>query len=148
MNNKFMTELEVEQDKEIQLLKSQLAEQEKNLQEFIKSNTKNHLRNDSDLCVYMAVEDYPYEVSSLLIGEEFVMTSLKYMDGDIIWDNDRYLYNSLLPLLRRYCSKNMFENDKIAIEELENDFPQEDFCKILEVLEKAENLGFFKNCIK
>lgn len=37
MNNKFMTELEVEQDKEIQLLKSQLAEQEVTIREFLKS---------------------------------------------------------------------------------------------------------------
>lgn len=145
MDNKFMTSREEELFLENQQLKSQLAAQEVELREFMKSSENKQLRNDSDNCVYLAVEDHPYEVSALLIGDQFVMPSLNFKDNGNLWDNDKYLYHQLLPLLRRYCNKNLFESDTEVLELLKKDIPEDDFCRVLELLEQAESLGLFKN---
>lgn len=78
MNNKFMTELEVEQDKEIQLLKSQLAEQEVTIREFLKSK-----QNEPSACKALEAKILSYRT--------ILLSQLSYFELEgLIDDFDGY----------------------------------------------------------
>lgn len=86
------------------------------------------------------------EVDKDWVWFEFSKIEAGYKDRPditLVWDNSDYLINTFYPILQRFVSRTLTEEDKEEMKEvytsLENDAEE-----ILEIFEKAKELNWFK----
>ena len=107
---------------------------------------------DDNLAVYTQIDTFGaeneiYSLSALLCKNgNYVMFSLVLPDDlgeNNFWDSEAWLYNLLIQL-RKWRARKI----DVEVEELLNNeefiIPEADFEDVLNVLEKGDSLGFFK----
>lgn len=105
----------------------------------------------SDLFINVDIRDSEepdWVLSALFMDGKYTMPSLTTPDPQDTWDNPEYLFNKLHPLLERYVSRKLTDDD---VEDLYKDkldqYLNDDnnlAGVLLEMLNKAKSMGWHK----
>lgn len=98
------------------------------------------MKNAKNILKYITIStlDERYRISALIEEDKYVMPSLECtIEGESqwCWDNEKFLIDNLVPILR----------GERGFKEVENDLPIEDFKDVLELFEEAIKMKIFNN---